>query len=89
MRLIPVKDGKSRVPAAEVMTLTPTIARLIREGKIWEMTRFLEESEMFGMMSFNQSLSRLVKDGLVTEAEAMEYADSKDELILALRGIKK
>jgi twitching motility protein PilT len=89
LRLIPVKDGKSRVPAAEVMTLTPTIARLIREGKIWEMTRFLEESEMFGMVSFNQSLSRLVKDGLVTEAEAMEYADSKDELILALRGIKK
>ena len=89
LRLIPVKDGKSRVPAAEVMTLTPTIARLIREGKIWEMTRFLEESEMFGMVSFNQSLSKLVKDGLVTEAEAMEYADSKDELILALRGIKK
>jgi Tfp pilus assembly pilus retraction ATPase PilT len=71
------------------MTLTPTIARLIREGKIWEMTKFLEESEMFGMVSFNQSLSRLVKDGLVTEAEAMEFADSKDELILALRGIKK
>jgi len=89
LRLIPVKDGKSRVPAAEVMTLTPTIARLIREGKIWEMTRFLEESEMFGMVSFNQSLSKLVKDGLVTEAEAMEYADSKDELILALKGIKK
>jgi twitching motility protein PilT len=89
LRLIPVKDGKSRVPASEVMTLTPTIARLIREGKIWEMTKFLEESEMFGMVSFNQSLSKLVKDGLVTEAEAMEFADSKDELILALRGIKK
>ncbi|MFA5099750.1 MAG: PilT/PilU family type 4a pilus ATPase [Candidatus Omnitrophota bacterium] len=89
LRLIPVKDGQSRVPAAEVMTLTPTIARLIREGKIGEITRFLEESELFGMMSFNQSLSKLVKDGLISEAEAMEFADSKDELILALRGIKK
>lgn len=89
LRLIPVKDGKSRVPAAEVMTLTPTIARLIREGKIGEITRFLEDSEMFGMVSFNQSLSRLVKDGVISEPEAMEYADSKDELILALRGIKK
>jgi len=89
LRLIPVKDGLSRVPAAEVMTLTPTIGRLIREGKIWEITKFLEESEMFGMVSFNQSLSRLVKNGIVTEADAMEYADSKDELILALRGIKK
>ena len=89
LRLIPVKDGQSRVPAAEVMTLTPTIARLIREGKIGEITRFMEESELFGMMSFNQSLSKLVKDGQITEPEAMEFADSKDELILALRGIKK
>lgn len=89
LRLIPAKDGLSRVPAAEVMTLTPTIGRLIREGKIWEITRFLEESELFGMMSFNQSLSKLVREGLITESDAMEYADSKDELILALKGIKK
>jgi len=54
LRLIPVKDGTARVPAAEVMTLTPTIGRLIREGKIGDIPRFLEESELFGMMSFNQ-----------------------------------
>lgn len=89
LRLIPIKDGTARVPAAEVMTLTPTMGRLIREGKIGEITRFLEESELFGMMSFNQSLSRLVKDGLISESEAMEFADSKDELILAIKGIKK
>jgi len=89
LRLIPVKDGTARVPAAEVMTLTPTIGRLIREGKIGDIPRFLEESELFGMMSFNQSLSKLVKDGVVSENDAMEFADSKDELILAIKGIKK
>ncbi len=88
-RLIPLKDGSGRVPATEVMLLSPTVSRLIREGKIWEITRFVEESEVFGMCSFNQSLVRLVREGKVSEAEAIDFSDNKDEFILALKGIKK
>jgi twitching motility protein PilT len=88
-RLIPLQDGSGRVPATEVMLLSPTISRLIREGKIWEITRFVEESEVFGMCSFNQSLVRLVREGKVSETEAIDFSDNKDEFILALKGIKK
>jgi Tfp pilus assembly pilus retraction ATPase PilT len=89
LRLIPLKDGTGRVPAVEVMLLTPTISRLIRENKIWEITKFLEEGNIFGTQSFNQSLIHLIKTGKITEEQALEFADYKDELILSLKGIKK
>jgi len=89
LRLLPMKDGPGRIPAYEVMLLTPTISRLIREGKIWEITPFIEDGTIFGMQSFNQSLVKLVREGKVAEEAAVSYADNKDEFILALRGIKK
>lgn len=89
LRLVPVKDGPGRVPAYESMIFTPTISRLIREGKIWEITSFIEDGSVFGMQSFVQSLVKLVKQGKVSEEEAASIADSRDEFALALRGIKQ
>lgn len=89
LRLIPRKDGAGRIPAYEVMLLTPTISRLIRENKVWEIPQFIEEGSIFGMQSFNQSLVKLVKEGKITEEEAIRFADSKEEFTLALKGIKK
>lgn len=89
LRLLPMKEGPGRVPAYEIMLLTPTISRLIREGKLWEITPFIEDGTVFGMQSFNQSLVKLVREGKVSEEVAASYADNKDEFILALRGIKK
>ncbi len=89
LRLLPLKDGTGRIPAYEVMLLTPTVSRLIREGKIWEIPQFIEDGGVFGMQSFTQSLVKLVQEGKIGEAEAAEFADSKDEFTLALRGIRK
>jgi pilus retraction protein PilT len=88
LRLLPRQDMPGRIPAYEIMLLTPTISRLIREGKIWEVSRFIEEGDIFGMCSFNQSLLRLVKEGKVSEEVAANLADSRDEFMLMLRGIK-
>ena len=89
LRLVPLKDKPGRIPAYEIMLLTPTISRLIREGKIWEIPPFIEDGTIFGMQSFNQSLTKLVRDGSISEEEAMNFSDNKDEFVLALRGIKK
>ena len=89
LRLVPLKEGSGRVPACEVMLLTPTVSRLIREGKSWEIPQFLEEGEIFGMQSFNQSLVKLVREGKVSEEDAASFSDNRDEFILSLRGIKK
>lgn len=89
LRLVPSKDGSGRIPAYEIMLLTPTISRLIREGKIWEIPQFIDEGGIFGMQSFNHSLVKLVNDGKVTLEDAAQAADSRDEFMLAFKGIKK
>lgn len=89
LRLVPLKDGSGRVPACEVMLLTPTISRLIREGKTWEMPQFIEEGSVYGMQSFNQALVKLVSDGKINEEEAIISSDSKEEFMLALKGFRK
>jgi pilus retraction protein PilT len=89
LRLIPRKDATGRVPAYEAMLLTPTVSRLIREGKIWELPHFIEEGSVFGMQSFTQSLIKLIKAGKINEEVAAEYSDNKEEFSLALKGIKR
>jgi len=89
LRLVPLKDGSGRIPACEIMVQTPTISRLIREGKVWEIPRYIEEGELFGMKTFNQYLLGLVKEGKITEKDAAEFSDNRDELNLLIKGIKK
>lgn len=89
LRLIPAKAGAGRVPAYEAMVITPTISRLIREGKFWEIPQFIEEGAVYGMQSFAQSLVKLIKDGVISEEQARRFADNRDEFGLTLQGIKK
>ena len=89
LRLIPLKEGKGRVPAYETMLVTPTISRLIREGDIKGIQAFIDEGELFGMQSFKKSLVKLVKDGLVHEDDARQFSDSSDEFNLELKGVKR
>lgn len=89
LRLLPLKDGSGRIPAYEVMLLTPTISRLIREGRTWEISKYIEDGAVFGMQSFTQSLIKLVKDGLISEETAAEFSDNKDEFALTIKGIRK
>lgn len=89
LRLLPCKDGQGRIPAYETMVVTPTIARLIREGRFREIQNYIDEGELFGMRSFKKSLVHLVKEELVDEDVARQYADSKDDFNLALKGVQR
>jgi len=89
LRLVAKKDGTGRIPAYETMVVTPTIARLIREGTTKEIQSFIDEGALFGMKSFKQSLVGLVKANLVCEEDALKLADSRDEFTLELKGIKR
>lgn len=88
-RLIQVKEGKGRIPACEVMLLTPTISALIREGKTNEIIGYIEEGKLFGMETFDQCLARLYMENKITVEEARKFCDSEAVLELALKGIKR
>lgn len=89
LRLIPRLDVAGRIPAYEIMTLTPTISRLIRENQLPEIPKHLEQGEMFGMNSFRQSLASLVKNGKISVEDAYTFSDHKEELELELKGIRR
>ncbi|MFA5148481.1 MAG: PilT/PilU family type 4a pilus ATPase [Candidatus Omnitrophota bacterium] len=88
-RLIPVKEGRGRMPACEVMLSTPTISSLIREGKTNELLQYIEEGSIFGMQTFDQCLAKLCLDGRISVEESKKFCDSAAVLDLALKGIKR
>jgi len=88
-RLVPVAGGKGRIPACEVMLLTPTIAALIREGKTNELISYIEDGKLFDMETFDQCLARLCLEKKIAVEEAKKFCDSEAVLDLALKGIRR
>lgn len=86
-RLLPRAAGTGMVPAFELMTATPRIRELLDTGETGEIARTIEGSSTPGLVSFNQSLRRLVQYKLVDLKDALAASDRPDELVLALRGI--
>ncbi|MBU2437056.1 MAG: PilT/PilU family type 4a pilus ATPase [Candidatus Omnitrophica bacterium] len=85
LRLLPSADGLGLIPAYEVMTLSPSIARLIRENKLWEIPKYITSGGVYGMKSFHQCLLGLIEEKKITPEVALEYADKKEELEMELR----
>jgi twitching motility protein PilT len=90
LRLMPRADGIGRVPAAEVMLVTPYIRECI-ENK--EKTKYIREqialgTSQYGMQTFDQSLFYLYKGGLITLEEAQKQASNPDEFRLRLQGVQ-
>ncbi len=65
-RLLP-KVGKGRVASREVMLNTPAIANLIRENKVSQIKTTIQTSAKEGMITMDNSLSKLLKDGVISK----------------------
>lgn len=84
-QLIPTPDGKGRVLSAEIMINSPLMADLIRKGEVHKMKSLMAKSRNMGMQSFDQSLFDLYKQGHITYEDAINYADSANELRLMIK----
>ncbi len=78
-RLVPSVDGK-RLPAVEVLMNTRHVAELIEEGEIGQIKEAMEKSMSPGSQTFEQALLVLIKEGLITQDQALAYADSATNL---------
>lgn len=85
-RLVPAIAG-GVVPAVEIMINTPTVRKLIEDNRLDKLYAAIETGTEDGMQTFNQSLYKLTKDGLITEAEALAKATNPDALRMNFRGI--
>jgi len=88
-RLIPRKDGAGRVPSAEVMVSTPTVREYIMDQEKTPLLRQLvaEGTTQYGMQTFDQSILGLLREGLISEEEALRNCTNPNELNLKLKGI--
>ena len=75
-KLLPTKDGKSRVPACEVMIATTAIRNLIREDRIYQIPSIIQSGGVEGMQSLDQDLQRLVTLGSIERKTAKGIAEN-------------
>jgi len=85
MRLVPRCDAPGLIPAYEVMTLSPTVADLIRKKKLWDIDKYIATGEIHGMSSLNGCLTELLKSKKITVDTAMEYSNNTKDLSIYLR----
>ena len=74
-------------PALEVMINTPTVKKLIEENRLDKLPAAIETGSDDGMINFNQALFNLVKQGKVSEQEALTKASNPQALEMNFKGI--
>lgn len=75
-KLLASKDGKSRIPACEVMIASTAIRNLIREDRIYQVPSVIQSGGTDGMQTLDQDLQRLVSQGMIERSMAAQIADN-------------
>lgn len=88
-RLVPMADGKGRVPAVEVLVSTALVRECISDK---EKTKEIHDAiakgyTVHGMQTFDQSLMFLYRKGLITYEEALRQSTNPDDFALRIKGI--
>ena len=85
-RLLPRASGQGRVVAAEIMINTAAIRDLIAEGRVGEIRDLMTEGRMqYGMQTFDQHLTDLVRAGEVTYEVALGAATRPADFALQFK----
>jgi twitching motility protein PilT len=79
--------NNSMTPALEIMINTPTVKKLIEENRLDKLPVAIETGLDDGMLNFNQALFNLVKEGKITEQEALSKASNPQALEMNFKGI--
>jgi twitching motility protein PilT len=72
-------DGSGRTIITEILSATPAIRNLIREGKNHQIPSFMQSGGSSGMLSFDQHLAQRVQQEIITFAQALELCHSAEE----------
>jgi twitching motility protein PilT len=74
------KIGGGRVAAFEMLVVTPAIANLIRENKVYRINSAIQTGHKLGMQLLDDHMFELWRKGLVDKKEVLMKAQSPDEL---------
>jgi twitching motility protein PilT len=79
-QLLPIRTGRGRAVATEVMVATPAIRNLIREGKTHQIYSAMQAGGKYGMQTMDQSLAALVARGIISMETAIERCANEEDL---------
>jgi twitching motility protein PilT len=88
-RLLPRTDGPGRVPAVEALVATASVREYINDQmKTPLMVELIEQGGVqYGMQSFDQSIMKLFRSGIISYEEALAQSSNPDDFDLRCKGI--
>ncbi|MEW5011404.1 MAG: PilT/PilU family type 4a pilus ATPase, partial [Cycloclasticus sp.] len=84
-QLVPTIDGKSRKAVIEIMLNTPLASDFIRKGDVHKLKELMKNSTEQGMQTFDQALYDFYASGDISYENAVNYADSSNEVRLMIK----
>jgi twitching motility protein PilT len=85
-RMVPAISG-GMTPAIEILINNSTVKKMLEENRLDKLPAAIETGLDDGMQNFNQALFQLVKDGKVSEKEALAKATNAQALEMNFKGI--
>jgi twitching motility protein PilT len=83
-----LKEGVDRIPAVEILISNAAVRKFMSEGREADLLNVIRGSQEEGMQDLTYNLCELVNNGSIDPKEAYKQAPNKDELKMALKGIK-
>jgi twitching motility protein PilU len=84
-RLVPLKEGKGRAAAVEILLNSPLIQDFIFKGQVTEIKGVMKASRELGMQTFDQHLFDLYEEGKISYEDGLRNADSVNDLRLMIK----
>lgn len=73
-QLIPKLDNSGRAAAFEIMLTTPAIRNLIREGKNYQISSFIQTNRKLGMQTMDDAIFDLYMKGMISKEQTVAFA---------------
>jgi twitching motility protein PilT len=77
--LLPTSDGRSRVPALEILLPDDAVRNLIRQGKTEQIYSIMQTNTTRGMQTMEQSLADLVLRNVISHDTAFKVTSRREE----------
>ena len=82
-QLLPDVRG-GMVPACELLHLNSAVRSMVRDNKNHQIPAAIAAGSREGMVSMDQAIARLYKEGRITRETALHYADKPEQLVRLL-----
>ncbi|MEO1496021.1 MAG: type IV pilus twitching motility protein PilT [Planctomycetota bacterium] len=83
------KVGGGRVAVFETLVVTPGIANLIRENKVFRITSAIQTGAKQGMQLLDDHVFHVWREGLVTKEDALSKCNSPEDLAIRMAAAEK